>query len=151
MQQDGFGNYCLQYVLELGQVQTNAAIMEKLCGHFADLSQQKFSSNVVEKCLKLSASELGEVQEQIVRELIDSPMLPRLLQVQLRFSCANDGVSVQLRSQASSLLSIMQDPYANFVIQTALTVTNGNLHTELVEAIRPFLPSLRGTPFGKVR
>lgn len=44
----------------------------------------------------------------------------------------------------------LQDPYANFVIQTALTVTSGPLHMELVEAIRPFLPSLRGTPFGKV-
>ena len=79
--QDGFGNYCLQYVLELGQVHTNGAIMGNLIGHFPDLSQQKFSSNVVEKCLKLSASELQELQEHIVRELITSPLLPRLLQV----------------------------------------------------------------------
>ena len=43
----------------------------------------------------------------------------------------------------------LQDPYANFVIQTALSVTSGQLHANLVEAIRPYLPSLRGTPFGK--
>lgn len=81
--QDGFGNYCLQYVLELGQVHTNASIIGKLLGHFPDLSQQKFSSNVVEKCLKLRATELQEVQDRIVRELIISPLLPRLLQVGL--------------------------------------------------------------------
>lgn len=49
-----------------------------------------------------------------------------------------------------SALRLVQDPYANFVIQTALSVTSGPLHASLVEAIRPYLPSLRGTPFGKV-
>ena len=44
----------------------------------------------------------------------------------------------------------MQDPYANFVIQTALSESKGRLHEDLVEAIKPYLPSLRGTPFGKV-
>lgn len=43
----------------------------------------------------------------------------------------------------------MQDPYANYVMQSALTVTTGALHAALVEAIRPHLPSLRGTPHGK--
>ena len=79
--QDGFGNYCLQYVLELGQQEVNGSIMEKLVGHFPELSQQKFSSNVVEKCLKLTGAELGDRREQIVREIIDTPLLPRLLQV----------------------------------------------------------------------
>lgn len=43
----------------------------------------------------------------------------------------------------------MQDPYANYVLQSALTVSNGQLHAQLVDAIRPYLPSLRGTPHGK--
>ena len=45
--------------------------------------------------------------------------------------------------------SCMQDPYANYVLQSALTVSNGQLHAQLVDAIRPYLPSLRGTPHGK--
>ena len=44
---------------------------------------------------------------------------------------------------------LMQDPYANYVLQSALTVSNGQLHAQLVDAIRPYLPSLRGTPHGK--
>jgi hypothetical protein len=45
--------------------------------------------------------------------------------------------------------SLIQDPYANYCIQTSLTVSSGQLHADLVEAIKPFLPSLRGTPHGK--
>lgn len=43
----------------------------------------------------------------------------------------------------------MQDPYANYVLQSALSQSNGTLHMELVEAIRPYLPTLRSTPHGK--
>lgn len=68
-------------MLELGQHEVNGTIMEKLVGHFPELSQQKFSSNVVEKCLKLTGAELGDRREQIVREIIETPLLPRLLQV----------------------------------------------------------------------
>ena len=43
----------------------------------------------------------------------------------------------------------LQDPYANYVLQSALTISSGQLHLDLVESIRPFLPTLRGTPHGK--
>lgn len=43
----------------------------------------------------------------------------------------------------------VQDPYANYVLQSALTVSTGQLHLQLVDAIRPYLPTLRGTPHGK--
>ena len=44
---------------------------------------------------------------------------------------------------------VRQDPYANYVLQSSLSVSSGQLHLALVEAIRPYLPSLRGTPHGK--
>jgi hypothetical protein len=78
--QDPFGNYVVQYVLELGHVEAMAAIMRQLCGHYADLAQQKFSSNVVEKCLKLGGPGLAELRERVIRELLTSPLLHRLLQ-----------------------------------------------------------------------
>lgn len=51
--QDPFGNYVVQYVLELGDASASGLVMRGLAGHWPDLAQQKFSSNVVEKCLKL--------------------------------------------------------------------------------------------------
>ena len=59
--QDPFGNYVVQYVLELDIADASMAVMNNLFGHYADLAQQKFSSNVVEKCLKLGGSQLNEV------------------------------------------------------------------------------------------
>lgn len=50
---------------------------------------------------------------------------------------------------SSSLSRLLQDAYGNYVIQSCLTVTSGALHTFVVDAIKPFLPALRGTPHGK--
>jgi len=119
LSQDAFGNYVVQYVLDLGQADASQRIMLVLSGHYSELAIQKFSSNVVEKCLKLGG--LEDARENIIRELMQSPALVRLL----------------------------QDPYGNYVIQSALTVTSGSLHQSLVESIRPYLPTLRGTPHGK--
>ena len=79
--QDAFGNYVVQYVLELGHPKAAAAIMRQLSGQYAELAQQKFSSNVVEKCLKLGSPSLAEQREAIVRELLVSTQLSRMLQV----------------------------------------------------------------------
>ena len=81
--QDPFGNYVVQYVLELGHSEATERIMEKLTGHYSDLAQQKFSSNVVEKCLKLGGPSLADARERVIRELIGSPVMARLLQVRL--------------------------------------------------------------------
>lgn len=51
--QDAFGNYVVQYVLELGHQEACARVLSVLKGHFPELAVQKFSSNVVERCLKL--------------------------------------------------------------------------------------------------
>lgn len=117
--QDAFGNYVVQYVLELGQTESSRAVMEHLVGHYAELSMQKFSSNVVEKCLKLGC--LDPERQVIIRELVTTPLLPRLL----------------------------QDSYGNYVVQSGLAISNGQLHQDLVDSIKPYLPSLRGTPHGK--
>jgi Pumilio-family RNA binding repeat len=60
--QDPFGNYVVQYVLELGDTSASGAVMRGLAGHWPDLAQQKFSSNVVEKCLKLPGLAATQVQ-----------------------------------------------------------------------------------------
>lgn len=85
--QDPFGNYVVQYVLELGHPEATTAIMLQLCGHYAELAQQKFSSNVVEKCLKLGGPSLADMRERVIRELVASPLLPRLLQVCAAVCC----------------------------------------------------------------
>ncbi|KAG4970028.1 hypothetical protein JHK82_035722 [Glycine max] len=85
-------------------------------GNYANLSMQKFSSHVVEKCLV----HIVEIRSRIVQELSSFPHLERLL----------------------------QDPYANYVVQRALGVTKGSLHASLAEAVRPY-KTLRSSPYCK--
>lgn len=51
--------------------------------------------------------------------------------------------------ESPNLGAVLQDPYGNYVVQSALSVTSGSTHTALVESIKPFMMTLRGTPHGK--
>lgn len=42
LSQDPFGNYVVQYVLELGHPETSAMVMTNLKGHYSELATQKF-------------------------------------------------------------------------------------------------------------
>ncbi|XVF23929.1 hypothetical protein REPUB_Repub13aG0082600 [Reevesia pubescens] len=48
--QDRYGNYVVQHVLEHGKPHERSAIIKKLTGQIVQMSQQKFASNVIEKC-----------------------------------------------------------------------------------------------------
>ncbi|CAH8306842.1 unnamed protein product [Eruca vesicaria subsp. sativa] len=114
--QDPYGNYAVQFIIEMRDFQATAMVLARLKGHYVELSTQKFSSHLVERCL----TQCPESHPQIVFELISVP----------RFDL------------------LVQDPYANFVIQAALSVTKGSLHDILVEVIRPH-SNLRKNPYGK--
>jgi hypothetical protein len=47
--QDPFGNYVVQYVLDLGDAVFSDALIRRFVGNVCTLSVQKFSSNVIEK------------------------------------------------------------------------------------------------------
>ena len=50
--EDAFGNYLVQNVLKLKNNLCNDQILNFIAGDFVRLSQLKFSSNVIEKCLE---------------------------------------------------------------------------------------------------
>ncbi|KAG2299885.1 hypothetical protein Bca52824_036357 [Brassica carinata] len=112
--QDPFGNYVVQNILEqnLGGVD----VMFELKGNYVRLATQKFSSHVVEKCLR----HYPESRSQIVRELVSDPNFERLL----------------------------QDPFANYVIQSALSKTKGHVRASLVDKARTF-GNLSSNPYCK--
>ena len=93
-------NYAVQFVIELRIPSAVAMMLSQLKGHYVQLSMQKFSSHMVERCLM----HCPESRPQIVRELVSVPHFDHLL----------------------------QDPYANFVIQAALAATKvlQTLHTK---------------------
>ncbi len=52
--QDPFGNYVVQYVLDLSDGLFADAVIRRFVGHVCVLSLQKFSSNVIEKVTLVS-------------------------------------------------------------------------------------------------
>lgn len=56
--QDPFGNYVVQYVLDLGDSGYTDGMIKQFIGNVCALSVQKFSSNVIEKVVYKSQSTL---------------------------------------------------------------------------------------------
>lgn len=82
-------NYVVQYLIE--QKVSASKLLIQFRMHYAELATQKFSSHVMEKCLRI----YPEARAEIVRELLSVPNFEHLL----------------------------HDPFGNYVILTALSVT----------------------------
>ncbi|KAL1407712.1 hypothetical protein Q8F55_007145 [Vanrija albida] len=116
--QDPFGNYVIQYILDLNDARFSEPLIRTFIGNVCSLSVQKFSSNVVEKCIRVADPEIRKV---LVSEVLNRSRLEKLL----------------------------RDSYGNYVIQTILDYCEIGQRMVLVECIRPILPSIRNTPYGK--
>ncbi|KAF6139343.1 hypothetical protein GIB67_021553 [Kingdonia uniflora] len=77
LSQDQYGNYVVQCVLELELPWAIVDMLNQLKGNYVYLSIQKYSSNVVEKCLKFSGE---DCRSQIVHELLSDLQLDQILQ-----------------------------------------------------------------------
>lgn len=116
--QDPFGNYVVQYIIDLNEPSFTEPLAKRFLGKIGMLSRHKFSSNVVEKCLRCASE---EAKDRMVSELLVPGEMERLL----------------------------KDSFGNYVVQTALEHSSVHMKHQLVEAIRPMLPGIRGTPYGR--
>ncbi|CAA3010844.1 Pumilio homolog 5 [Olea europaea subsp. europaea] len=94
--QDQYGNYVVQHVLERRKSYERSHIISKLSGRIVRMSQHKYASNVVEKCLEYS--------DAMERELLTGEILTR--------SGDNDNMLT------------MMDQYANYVVLKILEISN---------------------------
>jgi len=75
--QDPFGNYVVQHILDKYPTEDQShKLIRNLLGSITDLCTQKFSSNVVEKCLKVADP---DTRKHMLIEITESEMLPQLL------------------------------------------------------------------------
>lgn len=82
-------NYVVQYIVDLNNPLASAKLVSQFEGKYVQLSVQKFSSNVVEKCLRVFGE---DARATIITELLS----------------------------VSHFEQLLQDPYANYVIRSAL-------------------------------
>jgi hypothetical protein len=119
LMQDAYGNYVVQYVLDVCSDDDVHAVCEAVIGKISLLAIQKFSSNVMEKCLERCTD---RVKEHYMQEL----------------------------SNPERIRELMMDPFGNYVVQRALSVSTHAQAVRLVEAMRPhLLASAPGTPNGQ--
>ena len=137
-----YGNYCIQAVLDVAPPGVRTNIKVKMEGKYMRLSKQKFSSNVVEKCLKQSSSHWRSI---IIRELTAQPAVAELLRDRYGKSDTSPHTTTH-----PALPPTAHSPYAcyvlvcsSYVLQTGLNVANAQQVQEILRAITPYLPSLR--------
>ncbi|KAI0307498.1 armadillo-type protein [Multifurca ochricompacta] len=116
--QDPYGNYVVQYILDLNDNRFSDAVIRQFIGNVCALSVQKFSSNVIEKCIRVAEHNTRKI---LIEELLNRTRLEKLL----------------------------RDSYGNYCVQTALDYAEPGQRALLVDGIRPVLPLIRNTPYGK--
>jgi len=122
--QDAYGNYVIQQIMDVS----------KWKSHEDAVARRKVMEALLGSIAKLAVQKFSsivvekclqeaddDIRRAMVEELVDPARLPRLL----------------------------QDPYANYVIQKVLSVSRTNEFHRLIVRIRPHLDVLSATPFGK--
>jgi Pumilio-family RNA binding repeat len=74
--QDPFGNYVVQYILDLDEPLFTKPLCMNFAGNIPALSKQKFSSNVIEKCLRTADFETKRI---MIEEMLHSNELEKML------------------------------------------------------------------------
>ncbi|KAJ2159227.1 hypothetical protein GGF46_003197, partial [Coemansia sp. RSA 552] len=74
--QDPFGNYVVQYVVDLKVPAYGEPLIAKFFDHICGLSVQKFSSNVMEKCIRMASP---ATRKQLVAPLLQRDKLEMLM------------------------------------------------------------------------
>ena len=116
--QDPFGNYVVQYILDLSEPAFTEPLCRSFQGNVIFLSKQKFSSNVIEKCIRCAE---GETRRMLIMEI----------------------------SAPYELEKLLRDSFANYVVQTAIDFADPEIKPMLIDNLRPILPSIRNTPYGR--
>ncbi|KAL4587699.1 hypothetical protein LXL04_000573 [Taraxacum kok-saghyz] len=121
--QDQYGNYVVQqHVLEHGKPNERSIIIHELAGKIVQMSQQKFASNVVEKCLTF-----GDASE---RQLLVNEML---------------GTT----DENEPLQAMMKDQFANYVVQKVLETCSDQEREHILTRIKVHLNALKKYTYGK--
>jgi hypothetical protein len=114
--QDPFGNYVVQYILDLNEPIFTEPLVAMFQGRVGQLSKQKFSSNVIEKCLRCAQE---PSKDMLIEEMLQPSELDRLLRdsfanyvIQTALDYANPAMKTRLiEAIRPHLAAIRTTPY----------------------------------------
>jgi hypothetical protein len=105
LMQDAYGNYVVQYVLDVCADEDIQAVCESVVGRVNLLAIQKFSSNVMEKCLERCND---RIKEHYLHEISDPERIRELMMDPFGNYVVQRGLSVATHSQAIRLVEAMR-------------------------------------------
>lgn len=105
LMQDAYGNYVVQYVLDVCSDDDVHAVCESVVGKANLLAIQKFSSNVMEKCLERCTD---RVKELYLLEMSDPERIRELMMDPFGNYVVQRALSVATHSQAIRLVEAMR-------------------------------------------
>lgn len=142
--EDPYGNYLVQNVIKLNDTSKNQAIFSLIARDFIRLSQLKFSSNVIEKCLDQNL-QIGQEShiEKIFKggfEKDDYSILTELT-----------GNKNDLKNRVNFIVQkLIYNQFGNYVLQKALlSIRDSNLKHEILYTIKALQPSLMQLKHGQ--
>ncbi|ORC92735.1 pumilio/PUF RNA binding protein 2 [Trypanosoma theileri] len=122
---DQYGNYVVQHGLLNAPEDLRKRFVDLLIPHVYALSCSKFASNVAEKTIvKANNEELQRIVETLTRPL----------------GSTEDG---------NYLVLMMQDPYANYVVQRLLQQINKDQQRHIAEQTKPHIMNIRRSVYGQ--
>ena len=136
---DQHGNFILQHILDHGNNPQREEVQMFVCSKFLELAQHKFGSHLVEKCLQ-SADRVQA--EKLVSELL-APALA------LRNKRGGDLEFSDKDGADDILMSLMKDPYANFVVQRAFDASEGELRRKIIREVQDRAEVLSRFTYGR--
>uniref|UniRef100_A0A7S3KX64 PUM-HD domain-containing protein n=1 Tax=Amphora coffeiformis TaxID=265554 RepID=A0A7S3KX64_9STRA len=105
LMQDAYGNYVVQYVLDVCSDDDVHAVCESVVGKVNLLAIQKFSSNVMEKCLERCTE---RVKEQYMAEISNAERIRELMMDPFGNYVVQRALSVATHAQAVRLVEAMK-------------------------------------------
>lgn len=124
--QDPFGNYVVQYILDLGEPRFTEPLCKSFESNVSFLSKQKFSSNVVEKCIRCCSQETR-------RFLVAEIMVPAELEKVLRDSYANYVIQTAMDYADPETRSLLMEQIRPLLPAIRSTPHGRRIQTKLAE------------------
>ncbi|KAL5206773.1 hypothetical protein ABZP36_034982 [Zizania latifolia] len=98
LSKDQYANYVVQHILQHGKARMRSAVIKRFAGRVMAMSKQKFSSNVIEKCLIFGSY---DDKQMVINEVLST----------------NDLIT---SGETDALQDMVNDQYANYVVQKVI-------------------------------
>ena len=106
---DAFANYVIQYILDLKIPEVGTIVGQQLLGQLLALSKEKFSSNVIEKCLEGTDP---AIRAQMVDEIMKATSFKQYLADQYGNYVIQKAIQVALEPKKRQFLELLKPEMA---------------------------------------